>query len=77
MDQFSGAQPNAPSNGKLLRMCSWCKKIEMDQTRWSEVEDAVDELRLFERDKVPGITHGVCPSCSDQLMASLAGPADP
>jgi hypothetical protein len=30
----------------MLKMCSWCKKVETGDA-WSEVEDAISLLRLF------------------------------
>ncbi len=54
----------------LLRMCSWCKQVEF-QGRWVEVEVLTSELRLFERDVLPGLTHGMCPSCHADMTSIL------
>ena len=59
-----------PRDGGLLRMCSWCKGVEVEG-RWCEVEEAVAALRLFERDALPAITHGVCPPCQRGIEALL------
>jgi hypothetical protein len=53
----------------LVRMCSWCKDVELEPARWGPVEDAVRAFELFRDDDVPGITHGICPTCVDLLEA--------
>ena len=54
-------------NPRLLRMCSWCKKIDVGNNTWLEVEDAIRHLRLFDTSKLPQITHGVCHACLRQM----------
>jgi hypothetical protein len=72
-------EPRAPSpllergvrrGGALLRMCSWCKAVDVEG-RWCEVEQAVIALRLFEREVLPAITHGICPGCHRRVEAML------
>ncbi len=53
----------ASSAAPLVRMCSWCKKVETQRATWLEVEQAVPQLGLFAVSEVPGITHGICPEC--------------
>ena len=47
----------------MLRMCSWCKDVELAHGEWGPVEDAVTRFGLFRDVHVPMITHGICPSC--------------
>jgi hypothetical protein len=54
----------------LLRMCGWCKAVEV-AGRWHDVADAVVALRLFEREVIPTITHGICPPCYERVEALL------
>ncbi|MDA1184883.1 MAG: hypothetical protein O2930_09595 [Acidobacteria bacterium] len=56
--------------GDLLRMCGWCKSVDVEG-RWCEVEDALAAMRLFERDLLPDVTHGICPPCSDRMHQLL------
>lgn len=56
--------------GGFLRMCGWCKLVDVEG-RWCEVEDAIVAMRLFERDLVPDVTHGICPSCSERMHQLL------
>jgi hypothetical protein len=62
--------PAARRAGALLRMCGWCKAVEV-AGRWLDVAEAVVALRLFERDTMPGMTHGICPPCYDRAEAEL------
>lgn len=55
-----------PAEGTLLRLCSWCKRGEYRE-EWIEIEQLVNRLRLFERDRLPRITHGICPECRDRV----------
>ena len=56
---------------EAIRVCSMCKKIAISETEWKEIEFAVQELRLFEKDILPQFTHGICQSCYDTTMAEL------
>ncbi|MDQ2669268.1 MAG: hypothetical protein M3Y31_01410 [Gemmatimonadota bacterium] len=62
--------PLIARTGAALRMCSWCKAVDADG-RWCEVEEAVAHLRLFERERLPDITHGICPPCEARIEALL------
>lgn len=65
--------PTAPRDEQaFLKMCAWCKRVE-DSGRglWRDPEEAVLDLRLFERETMPRITHGICPRCEGMLVASV------
>ena len=49
----------------FIRMCSWCKKIAVDDT-WHDVERAIVDLGLFKAQQLPRVTHGICPACFEQ-----------
>ena len=53
----------AADGDAMVRMCSWCKQLELDGGRWVEAEDAVTAMQLFGDRAVPALTHGICPSC--------------
>ncbi len=53
--------PRGPKEGKWLRMCSWCRRVDVDNGSWVEVEDAISLLGLFLQENPPPITHTVCP----------------
>lgn len=52
-------------------MCSWSNRFQTPKG-WLEVEDALKELRLFERPVHPQITHGICEECYEQMMSQLS-----
>lgn len=59
---------------ELLRTCAWCNRfnVESGADRWVEVEDATDRLLLFERDRMPQLTHGICETCLESMNGTLA-----
>jgi hypothetical protein len=61
--------PATPRGEDTLTMCGWCDRFLVDGD-WVEVEDAVARLELLRRPELPAIEHGVCPSCSEMLMAA-------
>ncbi len=56
---------------EMVTLCSMCKKIKIDDDNWVEIEDGLRELRLFESEAMPALTHGVCPVCYRSFMAQL------
>jgi hypothetical protein len=44
---------------------------------WIEIEDAIADLHLFETPRVPALSHGMCPTCYNVMMASFDGSAIP
>jgi len=63
--------PSIQRSDELIRMCSWCKKIDLSDNRWVEVEEAVRLLGLFTVQPLPQITHGACPECYAQVLAEI------
>lgn len=53
-----------------IDLCSWCKRALANGV-WREVEDAVSVLRLFEAERLPMISHGICPPCRDGVEALI------
>ncbi len=62
----------AAASGLMIRMCSWCKRVEADG-RWLEVEEALALLGAMAGDEPPRITHGICPSCYDETWRQAQG----
>ena len=54
----------------FLKICSWCKRVQA-QREWLEVELAVDKLELFNRKRLPQLTHGICEDCGVSLRRQL------
>jgi hypothetical protein len=56
----------------LLRICGWCKRMDVGEGRWGEVEEAVAAFRLFERQALPKLTHGMCEPCFKTMSEKIA-----
>ena len=61
--------PTAARSDQLVRMCSWCNRIATPE--WLEVEEAIRQLRLFEKHPLPQITHGICDDCLKQALTKI------
>lgn len=61
----------APRSDETIKMCSICKKVEVTETSWVEVEDAAARLKLFEKEKMPQISHGLCSDCLKLCMIEI------
>lgn len=72
-------EPDRPHSEALLRVCGWCKKVDVGG-RWAEVEEGVSLLGLFEHSILPKVTHAICEACYERMVATLdedEGSADP
>ena len=54
---------------EFLIICSWCKRVKLDEDVWVEVEEAVQKLGLFETAVLPQLSHGMCPDCAQTWLA--------
>lgn len=51
----------------FLRMCSWCKKVDVEKNTWLEIEQAVTLLGLMSAAKIPPISHTMCNACLEKM----------
>ncbi|HET7695777.1 MAG TPA: hypothetical protein VFK57_08730 [Vicinamibacterales bacterium] len=65
---FRGAPHGAST---LVRMCSWCKNVELSPDTWGTAEEAVRAFGLFGAASVPQVTHGICPPCVARFELDL------
>ena len=63
--------PHAAHSDTLLRVCSWCCRIDAGG-EWVEVEEAITRLQLLEQPLLPMITHGICESCYETVFREFA-----
>jgi hypothetical protein len=49
-----------------IRVCSYCRKVHVEDTNWEQMEQFISERTLAE------FTHGICPSCLHQLSSQMA-----
>ncbi len=60
---------DTPRSSDLLLMCLWCKKVKT--SAWHEIEIAVSDFRLFEKEKLPMVSHVTCPACEALGLRSI------
>ncbi len=53
---------------ETIVMCSWCKRVKLDE-RWVEVEEYVASTGLMEEERLPQLSHGLCPDCATEMEA--------
>ena len=63
---------NALHSDDLIHICGWCKRVDVGQENWEEIEEAVKTLGVFEQEKLPQITHGMCSDCYKAMLEQLA-----
>lgn len=56
---------------EFITICSWCKRIQSEGNVWFETEEAVEKMLLFNRTRLPQLSHGICPSCCELLMQKI------
>jgi hypothetical protein len=57
--------------GEFLKICSWCKKINIPGQGWGEIEAAIEALDLFGGHSMPRMTHTICEACSSAIRPEL------
>ena len=55
---------------QCLQMCSWCKSI-LVRDRWVALEEAIEQMRLFDSVRIPLINHGICLQCHDMVLSKF------
>ena len=58
-------------SGEFLKICSWCKKINIPGQGWGEIEAAIEPLDLFGHHSMPRMTHTICDACYDAIKLEL------
>lgn len=59
-----------PREPRIVTVCGWCKRVSVLDA-WLEIEEAIPRLRVFDADRPPELSHGICPACGGSLMATL------
>ena len=55
---------------ELLTCCAWCKKVQVPEGTWVEVETAAHRLELLLGEALQ-VTHGICPCCRTAFWGEL------
>jgi len=58
-------------SGEFLKICSWCKKINIPGQGWGEIEAAIEALDLFAHHSMPRMTHTICDACYSAVRLEL------
>ncbi len=64
---------NVERSPALLSMCSWCKAVRVGD-EWAPLEEATERLGLLREERVPRVSHGICPACHSEWMEDIAVP---
>lgn len=64
-------EPRVSRSQEFLTICSVCKKIRYSDNSWAEAEEAVLELKLFDKKLMPQLTHGICGGCLKLWMERM------
>ncbi len=62
--------PMVPRSGDLIRLCSWCKALLVDDA-WIPLEEALVTTTLRDRASVPPVSHSACPDCTTRVMHTI------
>lgn len=61
---------NRSNSVDILKICSWCKKIQINNF-WIEIEEAIEKYALFQTRLLPRLSHGVCSQCYDNTLKQV------
>ena len=76
-DRIRLLDPGEPRDlDRLLRMCAWCKKLDVMGGVWLELEEALSRFAVFDQDPLPQITHGVCTPCQRLVVGETVDGSD-
>lgn len=64
-------EKNIARSEDFLLMCSTCKRVKVADFLWEETDRAITVLKLFENERLPQITHGMCPVCFEAAIQEL------
>ena len=73
-------ETRARRSERLLRVCSWCKKVQMpdwaggkggEVGHWVEVEEVMSRLADTQAGAYPDLTHGACPDCYQAILEEM------
>lgn len=67
------SEPRAESS---VRICSWCKRVEIAERGWCEIEEAGELLQALSGEPLPALVQGSCPDCYPSLE-TVVGEAGP
>lgn len=67
----SSSKEPTSANEELVLQCGWCNQVFLCDS-WVEMEAAINDLQLFHCDQLPSLTHGICETCRQNILKTLA-----
>lgn len=64
-------EPDISRSSLLLKLCSVCKKMRVSPDYWAEIDQGMVYLRIFEADRMPQLSHGLCSPCLGEVMGRV------
>jgi hypothetical protein len=52
-------------------VCSWCGRLNIYRQTWQDIDVAVAKVKIFERSKMPPVSHGICTDCLKNMRGIL------
>lgn len=59
--------PEGKRSELSLTMCGWCKRLQMPNGEWLELEEATIRLRTLGEKDMPQLVSDFCPACRQQF----------
>lgn len=63
---------NVDRSDEFVKICSWCKRVRVNENNWVEVEDAIEKMGLFSVQVLPQLTHGMCQKCYEYVRKKFS-----
>lgn len=62
-----------PRSQDLVVICSWCKRLELPNGQWVEIEEALNQVApLRNGPPLPKLSHGMCVDCLIAMKQEIA-----
>jgi len=55
----------------FITMCSYCGDLKDSDGTWQTLEQKITSIDLFSDASLPQISHGICPDCAENFLASI------
>lgn len=63
--------PDTSRSDEIVTICSWCKRVRCPDDNWLEVEVAIEKMKLFQKQQLPDLSHGMCADCYEAAKLEL------
>jgi hypothetical protein len=63
--------PAYPRDGRVLRSCAWCQRIQVRLGVWEEIEQAQQTLAILAESTLPQVESVACTSCKQSLLKTF------